>query len=250
MFGAIAIRKPINPFALALITTLCISRAEASALNVIQTAGTIRFFADTGVYGNDGAVLDFRPKIFAVPLARSAVGVVGPVFIIKHLPLLITGATSLDHLVKEAGVAIGILSTAMAEDPSFNVSLDRGFTVIVGGFSETGERQVWSATGKIGKINNQSLMMQRWPEGQWSFTPALARDLDGQIKSAIEAGPLSADTIDSLGLAALESQRRNPITVKGWNGDRPTQIVAGHAQSVSVTFDAITSRILNDGQIF
>lgn len=205
-----------------------------SALNVIQVGKAIHFFTDTAIYAADGTSSEFRSKVFAMPQARAAIGMTGPMPIIVQMPTLVGSARSLNDLVKDTQFAVKTLFSAIRNDATFGVSPDSVFTIIIGGFSEDGERQLWELTAKVAEVDPQ---IEKLPASRWTFRPELKRNPILNIAEWI-ADP------EGCGLLALEDQRRATYIVPGWNCERETHIVGGAAQSMTVTFDTITTRIM------
>ena len=228
--GVVIMRSRIFALSVALFG-LC-PDASASALNVIQTKSAIHFFADTGAYRSDGTIAEFRPKVFAMPQARAAIGIVGPLPIISTLPRMVESAVSLEDLVKDTQRAARALFLSIRTYEIFGVDPDKRVTVIVGGYTAAGEIQIWQLSAAVSEENPQII---RSAADAWSFTPALKTPPNFE---ALTTSPESA------GLAVLEDQRRTPNVVADWNSGKPTYVVGGAAHLTTVSFDAITSRIL------
>jgi hypothetical protein len=124
-----------------------------SALNVLQMSDAIHFFSDTSALDADGKVAGFASKIVAIPTARAAIACCGPSFISEQLLNALRDMRSLSELVQESQAYTRVITRHMQNDQEFVAagSLQKGFSVFVGGFSESGERNCgeWKAWFQI-----------------------------------------------------------------------------------------------------
>jgi hypothetical protein len=122
---------------------------------VLQTSDAIHFFWDTSALDADGKVAGFASKIVAIPTARAAIACCGPSFITEQLLNALRDMRSLSELVQESQAYTRVITRHMQNDQEFVVagSLQKGFSVFVGGFSESGERQLWGMEGLVSDID-------------------------------------------------------------------------------------------------
>jgi hypothetical protein len=205
-----------------------------TALNVIQTPHSIRFSADTAHYGATGIVRHFSPKLLAIPAARAAIGAAGLTFITRNLFAEVLGARSIDELRQQIEMLVPTLFQECCRDPKLaHVPTNEPYVVLLGGFSPSRERQLWKLNACV---SDDIVSFERLPDDRWTFTPSISISGD-EIASA-------PNDTEGFELRMLERQRQTPIVISGWNGNSPSHIVGGDAQSVAVSFDRIICRTM------
>lgn len=218
-----------------------------TAVNIIQTHEAIHFFSDGAMLDQDGTICgNIYQKVFAFPLIRAAVGVSGPGLLYGAMPAIGHRSRSLDELLSDVGFVLPHLIADMNRDGLGG----HAFSIYIGGFSESGERQLWIFD--CTSIEGGRFTRVRCDHDCWHYSPefsatSIRRSIGEVDAQAFERGFVERlDVADPVahGLLAMEAQRRMPIEHAQVNDGKQINIVGGLAHLTSVKFDAIETRVL------
>ncbi|KQW22847.1 hypothetical protein ASC80_05765 [Afipia sp. Root123D2] len=200
-----------------------------TALNIIQFPGVFYMFCDTAVYDKSAVVTQFKPKIYPVPTARSAIGHSGSGDLGRLVSLSVQGARSIRELLADTKRAAkfyieqGLLSGYGPYQHKF----------FVAGFSDEGEQQFWIMDFRPTVDDVPDFKRVDPPWG--SIQPLIQLDY---AEDEVGANP------DRFCRMVLERQRALPVITEHWNDGTPSYVVGGAGILVTVTPDTITRKVI------